>query len=477
MDRIALTERTQKSLSANRPRPAISQLSGQVLPLLQRQFGCACGGGCPRCAEEQQSIQKKLRISTPGDQDEQEADRVAEQVIRTPELSHTRVAEIKTLKDLTVSPNTRSGRSPSRNVPPAVDKVLRSTGEPLEGATRSFMESRFGQDFARVRVHTDRHAAESAKSLKARAYTVGDHIVFGAGEYEPRSTAGRQLLAHELTHVVQQSHGGGESKAIVQRVPTLDILEESFIGPPGARQRRAERSCPINCCSRQIGSLHAMPLQHQRRDGTIVPAGSPLADNIGAALHFIAERTQPADGRCHCDDFRMIQVIESNDPADPRGNSFVDNNFRLTPFYGDIGPHGRDEDPIPPGYVDAGETVQTTESIYDRPFRTPAGLAASGLATNLSWMAETCVACIKNSGPDRILGCVTYGFTRAYNSASRTFAPVVGVSPGCLSRPTTHFVVTLLGDPGLGYSFDPAPDRDECQQGDFPVPRGDARVA
>ena len=85
-----------------------------------------------------------------------------------------------------------------------VDDVLHSPGQPLEAATRSFMESRFGHDFSGVRVHTDAHAAASARSVDALGYTVGNHVVFGAGQYAPQTHEGRTLLAHELTHVMQQ---------------------------------------------------------------------------------------------------------------------------------------------------------------------------------------------------------------------------------------------------------------------------------
>ncbi|WP_052890467.1 eCIS core domain-containing protein [Thermogemmatispora carboxidivorans] len=78
-------------------------------------------------------------------------------------------------------------------------------GESLDAATRAFMEPRFGHDFSRVRIHADEQAAQTARTLNARAYTVGQEIFFGQGEYAPRSAEGRWLLAHELTHVVQQS--------------------------------------------------------------------------------------------------------------------------------------------------------------------------------------------------------------------------------------------------------------------------------
>ena len=78
-------------------------------------------------------------------------------------------------------------------------------GEPLSGETRALMEPRFGSDLSQVRVHTDAGAGESARSVNALAYTVGRDIVFGAGQYAPQTSAGQKLLAHELTHFIQQS--------------------------------------------------------------------------------------------------------------------------------------------------------------------------------------------------------------------------------------------------------------------------------
>jgi len=86
----------------------------------------------------------------------------------------------------------------------AISHVLHSPGRALDQATRTNMEKRFHYDFSQVRVHDDAQAAESATSIAAHAYTVGNHIAFGAGRYAPGSDAGRRLLAHELTHVVQQ---------------------------------------------------------------------------------------------------------------------------------------------------------------------------------------------------------------------------------------------------------------------------------
>jgi hypothetical protein len=100
----------------------------------------------------------------------------------------------------------KSGAS-QHTAPSVVGQVLRSPGRPLDDSTRAFMEPRFGHDFGRVRVHTDEHAAESARAVNALAYTVGRDVVFGAGQYRPATAEGRRLLAHELTHVVQGGEG------------------------------------------------------------------------------------------------------------------------------------------------------------------------------------------------------------------------------------------------------------------------------
>jgi Domain of unknown function (DUF4157) len=91
--------------------------------------------------------------------------------------------------------------------PPIVHEVLAESGQPLNADTRSLMQSRFGHDFSRVRIHTDAKAAESARAVNALAYTVGRNVVFGAGQYEPQSIGGRELIAHELAHVTQHEQG------------------------------------------------------------------------------------------------------------------------------------------------------------------------------------------------------------------------------------------------------------------------------
>jgi Domain of unknown function (DUF4157) len=158
------------------------------------------------------TIQTTPAINAPGDEYEQEADRVAEPVMRMPEpkLRRTCVCgggcprcqmdEHRRLQTRQVD-STESGQTVA---PPIVEEALANGGSALPDGLRADMEQRFGYDFGRVRLHTHARAAESAAAVGARAYTVGPDVAFAAGEYAPDTDAGRRLIAHELAHVVQQ---------------------------------------------------------------------------------------------------------------------------------------------------------------------------------------------------------------------------------------------------------------------------------
>ena len=165
------------------------------------------------------TLQAKLKIGQPNDIYEQEADRVAEQVMRMPDPILQRGCDKCHAEDKILQLS--SVGSVSKTAPTIVHEVLRSPGQPLDPSTRAFMEPRFGYDFSRVRVHADTKAAESAQAVNALAYTVGNNVVFGAGSYDPLSTQGHRLLAHELTHVVQQS--GSEVIRIGHRNENRDL--------------------------------------------------------------------------------------------------------------------------------------------------------------------------------------------------------------------------------------------------------------
>ena len=148
-------------------------------------------------------IQAKLAVNAPGDLYEQEADRVADRVLATP--AH----RVVTGAPMNIQCFSGQLAGQSKTAPASVNQVLASSGRPLEPALRHDMEQRFGHDFSRVRVHLGSAAEQSAREVNAHAYTVGHNIAFDEGRFAPGTYEGRRLIAHELTHVVQQSEATG----------------------------------------------------------------------------------------------------------------------------------------------------------------------------------------------------------------------------------------------------------------------------
>ena len=175
------------SFHFNLPSAAASRDTFQFVsrPLLQRK--CACGG-------------------TPGP---------------TGECDECRRKRLNRRTDNLATPGT---------APAIVHDVLSSPGRPLDRATRGRMEERFGHDFSEVRIHADATAGKSARAVNARAYTVGSNVVFAPGEYAAGTAAGRSLLSHELTHVIQQRGRSTTRGAGLLIAPTNDIFERQAEG-------------------------------------------------------------------------------------------------------------------------------------------------------------------------------------------------------------------------------------------------------
>ena len=261
-------------------------------------------------------IQAKLVVGQPGDKYEQEADRVADAVMRMPEPRVQRQVEPEEEEETLQSKPLAEGITPrvqrqvepeeeeeeliqtkalSEQITPLVQRQegeeeeeeiqtkplpsqtsevvsdvetsinsIRGGGQPLPGSTRAFFEPRFGQDFSQVRLHTDVQAADAARAVNARAFTVGHDVVFGAGRYAPGTSEGGRLMAHELTHVVQQ-HGSVR----LQRAATPTSHEEML-------------DAAINIVQRALDSLIA---QASENDGQPVAAGNVERDqNLRKAL-------------------------------------------------------------------------------------------------------------------------------------------------------------------------------------------------
>jgi len=161
---------------------------------------------------------------------------MADQVMRMTD-SHVDQGALLSSRDSssTLSRKPAAGESRSENNLAHSD-LSPGMGQPLPESERAFFEPRFGRDFSGVRVHTGGHAAELAQSVSARAYTLGNDVVFGAGEWSPGTTAGRTLLAHELAHVTQQADGAPSMirRALVleeEPPPPVDDLEH--VAPTG----------------------------------------------------------------------------------------------------------------------------------------------------------------------------------------------------------------------------------------------------
>jgi hypothetical protein len=175
-------------------------------------------------------FQPKLSVNQPNDGYEQEADHMADKVMRITDPSIGGSAFFKPApspvqrkcgageedKNLHRKENSGNNVHGGDQLDSYVGS-LGSLGQPMPQAGRDFFESRFGADFSNVRLHTDSVAAKSAQSINALAYTSGNHIVFNSGQYSPDSDSGKKLMAHELTHVVQQ--GNSKANEAVQRAP------------------------------------------------------------------------------------------------------------------------------------------------------------------------------------------------------------------------------------------------------------------
>ncbi len=331
---------------------------------------CPFGGACHACPV---AVQTKLKIGKPNDRYEQEADRVADLVMRMPERRAAQRAcpeceeeetlQAKLLTDqitplvqrqlepeepedeeeplqakLTHGAIQRQEEEPQEEQPFQAKRAgeqtprishgsqaqiysLQGRGQPLPQPMRDFFEPRFGYDFSRVRIHTDATAGKTARCLSARAYTVGRHIVFAPGQSNFLSTAGQRLLAHELTHTMQQGALGRNSESHIMRTPecTTRALQRRC----GAAQfpvidealREARRMATST-----VGRLHHM-------GNVFLPGADPRLhppDRLRAADLFRAhfKSSSPGDALMTWDAYRSIEAALG---------SLTRNSFRCVP--------------------------------------------------------------------------------------------------------------------------------------------------
>jgi Domain of unknown function (DUF4157)/Lysine-specific metallo-endopeptidase len=161
-------------------------------------------GECAECRKKRSLAQ--VTVSQPGDRSEQEADRIAAQVMRMPEGPFAPASP---------TPAETSSTAHTTAELPSLD----GGGRPLSREDRAFFEPRLGHDFSRVRIHAGSRAAEAAEAVQAQAFTIGHDVAFGAGHYVPGTENGKRLLVHELVHVVQQEKSGSAARLQRQPVP------------------------------------------------------------------------------------------------------------------------------------------------------------------------------------------------------------------------------------------------------------------
>jgi hypothetical protein len=219
---IARKSSVPESSGANALRQRVGNQGIHKLMAERAESGRASGVAPLRCLP----IQTKLTVSEPGDAREREADHVADAVMRMPanQVADKPIVtsaspppgvqrmcadcdeEQKHKASSQVQRKAQGTATPALSAPVAANiQALRGGGSALPAAARAFFEPRFGADFSNVRVHTGARAEEAAESISANAFTVGNDIAFRSGQYSPHSAEGQRLLAHELTHVVQQT--------------------------------------------------------------------------------------------------------------------------------------------------------------------------------------------------------------------------------------------------------------------------------
>jgi hypothetical protein len=283
------------------------------------------------------SFQAKLTVSSSGSIYEQEADRVSEQVMSMPEPQLQRVCdcggsctECQTHQQRYDYPQSEMmpleangfGRTAA---PPSVHEVLRSPGQPLDRAIRAFMEPRFGYDFSNVRVHSSPTADRSVREMNAHAYTVGENIVFGSGQLAPMSRDGRRLIAHELTHVLQQrtgyAHGVQRDKKDPKKDPqcgkTPEPTPKGTVVPKKGKykdqkityQHRSGKHTKVAGCS--VSELvHATTIDPAKLEGELSKFVQACKDGQRAYGSQLAK-----EGRSSYEEL-MLKALETGDPND-----------------------------------------------------------------------------------------------------------------------------------------------------------------
>jgi|GEM_PF-5542529 len=343
------------------------------------------------------------------------------------------------------------------SAPPIVHDVLRSSGQPLDAATRAVMEPHFGHDFSRVRIHTDAKARESALAVNALAYTVGNDVVIGSGHYAPETRDGRRLVAHELTHTIQQAGASAAGPLTIGRandsfereagqyaqlssqrpLPAISVasarrvqrlpLDDAGPSATPSRPGRGGSTLPyreatelLECirimgqdnadyCRQEVLGEQPVPVPFGRwalaQTNTNGSAGSGYQSSVTITF-------DPDDRRVNCTEIAFVQNVRvvdtgTNTSRDTRPN--FANRRTATGWTIDrldqrsFGWYGFNNDGTPSGTVTPGSapTPHAAASMTDTPgWDTP----------GVSFDFETCAICRTGTQVNQVYGCLTWGF-------------------------------------------------------------------
>jgi len=313
-----------------------------------------------------------------------------------------------------------------------VDRVLRGAGHALDPQARAFIEPRLGHDFSQVRVHTGAIAASSAAALNANAYTVGRDVVFAAGKYAPGSREGRRLIAHELTHVVQQDRGGTPApmfaKAISHPSDSTEreaVHASNVVADGGSYQPRLSADAALQgdlgggaiagivggavAAGAAIGlGIAALAGAFGSRRFSITQAntdGTPYSSDVNITFN-------PA-GSMHCDEIAFVQSVKHVDATTKQNlNPLKNYKDRMTAANWTVdrieprqyGWYGYNNNGRPSGIVSPGKapTPLTPATLHDIPRND---------VSNCEMDFETCAICRSGTDVNTVYGCLHWGFT------------------------------------------------------------------
>lgn len=229
---------------------------------------------------------------------EEQADRVADAVMATGPEGEVGIPITRASNAIPAQQSTVDGSGLERGAAISAEAAVSRAGAALPESTRTYMESRFGCDFSQVRIHADQRSAEAAASINARAFTKGPHIAFARGQYAPHSYAGRHLLAHELTHVVQQ-RGLPSRQSPIQRSITLTDPGGKIPDPTADRSQ-------ITLIPMPSANEHLLPIKAVALKGWLnimCPEGNWDVDATSGVVHSGSRDTfcapRPVQGKAH----------------------------------------------------------------------------------------------------------------------------------------------------------------------------------